>query len=1178
MRFAALVSVAFCAVIATASDANAEQLAIKTYNVEAGLAANRIKRITQDSHGFLWFCTADGLSRFDGSQFVNYRFEDGLPAASINDVLEASDGVYWVATNSVGVVLFDLAGTPPDRADLRSRFTRYPISSEGVTNRVNILHRDRTNTLWAGTDGGLFQLAPGARTFRPVPLGVPSQPDIQVQVWSLVEDSAGQLWIGTRFGVIRRAPDGRLSHYQIHPSAGDDNVAALVREPGGRLWIGHRSGLFTFVPTPDGDETGTHGSHRLPSDARRFTTADGLDNDHVVALHRSHDGTIWIRTFGAGLTRFDGTSLRTYNVGQRAGEDVVSLTEDREGHLWAGTRTAGALKVITRPWTNYNQADGLGEAVNGVLENDAGDLHVTSSAWRVSRFDGKTFSTITLPLPRTVREETWRGTTGVLQDHAGDWWAGTREGLYRFSGVGAFDRLAHAQSSAVYTVKDGLASDDIGRLFEDSSGDIWIGSWPPVREVLVRWDRATSMFHRYGIRDGLRSFTSAQAFASDAAGNVWVGFREGGLARYRQGQFLLLGAADGLPEHAINGLYLDPKYRLWIAFSGGGLGRIDAPDAERPHMIRYTTADGLTTDLTLNITGDRAGRVYVAGARGIDRFDPDTRKVTHYSTADGVTGGEFLAARRDRSGALWFATTTGLSRLTPEPDESRSPPPILISGVRVAGIVHPVSALGQASMPSLELDSRQNNVQIDFFSLGFRSGEAIRYEYRLQGGAGEWSPPGPQRSVNYANLSPGSYTFAIRAVSVDDTRSVSPATVSFTILPPVWRRWWFLGLATAAIAAAAGLFARARHERIRSLRESENRFRTLAETASDAIITIDEESRIVLVNQATQKIFGYTREELVGADLTLLMPMALRGRHRDGLDRYTRTRQRHVSWDGMELAGRHKDGHEIPLEISFGEFVRNDRIYFTGIVRDVTERKRTEEALRRSREERFAELERVRKRIATDLHDDIGSSLTRISLLSEVAKQQVGGAHEELREPLTSIAGLSRQLVDSMSDIVWAINPERDHISDLSRRMRHFASDLCTARQITLRFETPPPERDVVVGANIRRELFLLFKEAVTNMARHSACTEANLLFREDQDGLALRIADNGRGFHVQSVTDGHGLLSMQRRTEALGGHFEIISAPGCGTVLRFTIPTREQAGVETGKGHGGPEPYITMR
>jgi PAS domain S-box-containing protein len=379
--------------------------------------------------------------------------------------------------------------------------------------------------------------------------------------------------------------------------------------------------------------------------------------------------------------------------------------------------------------------------------------------------------------------------------------------------------------------------------------------------------------------------------------------------------------------------------------------------------------------------------------------------------------------------------------------------------------------------------------------------------------------------------------------------------VSFAILPPVWRRWWFLALAASIAASAALVWARARHERMQALRESENRFRTLAETASDAIITIDEQSRIVLVNEAAETVFGYTRREMVGADLTMLMPTPLRHQHRAGFARYLETGRRSTPRQAVELPGLRKDGREVPLEISFGEFTRNGRRYVTGIARDITERRRAEDQLRRIREERLEELERVRKRIATDLHDDIGSTLTRISLLGEVARQQAGSTDRSVVEPLSSIASLSRELVDSMSDIVWAINPKKDHLSDLSQRMRHFASDLFTARQVDFRFRTPDTDGDVAVGANVRRELFLVFKEAVNNVVRHSACTEAALEFRAEPDGLVLVVSDNGRGFDVRRASDGHGLLSMRQRTEALGGRFEVISTPGEGTLLSFTIP-----------------------
>jgi len=214
------------------------------------------------------------------------------------------------------------------------------------------------------------------------------------------------------------------------------------------------------------------------------------------------------------------------------------------------------------------------------------------------------------------------------------------------------------------------------------------------------------------------------------------------------------------------------------------------------------------------------------------------------------------------------------------------------------------------------------------------------------------------------------------------------------------------------------------------------------------------------------------------------------------------------------------------------------------------------ENLRKSKEERLRELERVRKRIATDLHDDIGSSLTRISLLSEVAHRRGNEADRSDDGSFLKIAGLSREVVDSMSDIVWAINPERDSLGDLTQRMRHFASDVFNARGIDFRFRLPDSAQDVSLGANFRREVFLIFKEAVNNAVRHSQCAEAEIEFSVDPErNLHLRFSDNGEGFDLSSQSNGHGLASMRERTQGLGGTLEITSTPGKGTVLVFEIP-----------------------
>jgi PAS domain S-box-containing protein len=340
-----------------------------------------------------------------------------------------------------------------------------------------------------------------------------------------------------------------------------------------------------------------------------------------------------------------------------------------------------------------------------------------------------------------------------------------------------------------------------------------------------------------------------------------------------------------------------------------------------------------------------------------------------------------------------------------------------------------------------------------------------------------------------------------------------------------------------------------------ALRESEERFRTLAETASDAIITVDASGTIVFVNGATEQVFGHPVVDMIGRELTFLMPESLRHAHQAGFARYQKTDQRTMSWKAVELPGRHRDGYDIPLEISFGEFRSGGRRYFTGIVRDISERKRAEGALRRSREERLAELDHMRRRIAADLHDDIGSTLTQIAILSEVIRQRTEAIDFTLANQLAAIGSASRDLVDTLSDIVWAINPQRDHLCDLTQRMRRFAADTFAARNITCHIHLPGADDDVRVGASVRREMFLVFKEAINNIVRHSACSEARVRLTLADGRLVLECGDNGCGFDPDHAAHGHGLTSMRDRARVLGGRLGVESKPGRGATICLEVP-----------------------
>jgi signal transduction histidine kinase len=218
----------------------------------------------------------------------------------------------------------------------------------------------------------------------------------------------------------------------------------------------------------------------------------------------------------------------------------------------------------------------------------------------------------------------------------------------------------------------------------------------------------------------------------------------------------------------------------------------------------------------------------------------------------------------------------------------------------------------------------------------------------------------------------------------------------------------------------------------------------------------------------------------------------------------------------------------------------------------------------RYRVAQLLKLERVRTRIATDLHDDIGSSLSQIAILSEVVRQKVGA--NGVSEPLNLIANTSREMVDSMSDIVWAVNPNKDHLSDLVQRMRRFAEDVLDAKEIACKFDLSELSKDVALSADIRREVYLMFKESVNNLVKHSGATRAEFEIKIEHGNLFVAITDDGRGFEVAAKLNGgengfggNGLPNMRRRAANLGGSFEIESAPEKGARIVLKIPVNKK-------------------
>jgi ligand-binding sensor domain-containing protein/signal transduction histidine kinase len=1015
--------------------AHSEKLPIKSYTSADGIAGEYIQCIVPDSHGFIWFCSPEGLSRFDGYNFVNYGPEQGLPSRSVLHLLEQRDGSYWVGTTN-GVCHFNLFsardGSVTDKQRTNAGAFGILLSSpkfecyqlEGAR-RVNTMQEDLDGALWFGTNNGLFKLerSKDAWVFVPKEIGLPSTPENAAFISTMLVDRNGVLWIGAGTGLYRRMPDGRAERYTTVQGLPSDDVRALLEDRNNHLWIGTTHGLSEIVAQPN--------PHSLTV-ANVYTVSNGLPNDYVTALHQSQDERIWIGT-DLGLTQFvpyarGASRFRTYATAQGfSGKEVRSLSEDRDGNLWIGTESDGAMKMARHGFVTYTEIDGLKDTrIASIFEDASGHLCVSSShsgTFFVHRFDGTRLVANKPNLPAGVNRS-WGWNQIAFQDHAREWWVDTAHGLYQFPSAKGVEDLANLRPATVYTKKDGLPGNEIFRLYEDRRGDIWISLADSPLPNVARWERASRKFYTYGELEALPSESAPTAFREDSAGNLWIGFYHGELVRYQGERFTRFVIGESSSIGLIRDLFVDHSGKLWIATTRNGLALVKDPNSEHPSVTTFTTNQGLASNFVNCITEDLQHRIYVGTPLGVDRLDPLTGRIKHYSKADGLTNNFVNVAYRDRLGALWFGTLQGLSRLIPEQDRQVPVPPILISQVRIAGVEESFSNLDGNDGPSLVLTPDRNQVQIDYVGLSFRAGETLRYQTMLEGADKTWGEPSLQRTVNYAQLAPGTYRFLVRAVTSDGTTSSRPATISFRILSPIWQRWWFLTL--------AGLF----------------------------------------------------------------------------------------------LAG-----------VTFLAY--------------------------RYRVAQLLELERVRTRIATDLHDDIGSSLSRMAILSEVLKRDKGVIPSSSVERLTDIADTSRSLVDTMSDIVWSIDPRRDDLRNVIQRLRQFASDVLETQGVKWKLTTAPELDGIKLTPEQRRHLFLIFKEALTNIARHSSSQNVSLSIKAIGNHLYAEICDDGNGFSSAETLDnengnrGHGLANMRARAAELGGSLEIRSTFGSGTKIILHIPIR---------------------
>lgn len=741
-----------------------------------------------------------GVARGDSApSYILDPAPNGLPQSSVIAMAQTRDGYLWLGTRD-GLARFD--------------GNRYEVFTEWNTpglrsSTIVYLFADREGGLWVGTIAGANYIKDGR--VASVELGGGAG----VQLAAACEDVTGAVWLYTRDGRLARCRDGQVEN--VWPAgARFSNCRALVAEPDGQMWIGTDVQLFSvvsdlrasqfdlllktnalpgklefLVASRSGGCWQFAGGHIRKLQTNRVELDFGRypwTNAPIMAAIEDHEGNLVVGTQNGGVYRFDARG-RSHAVPGLPRPTALSMCEDREGNLWVGTDGAGLIRVKRNPFS-------LAEAGrNWVVQSVSADTN--GGIWLGFNGGGATYWKDGVIRDFGASEgltavdgRSKPNFSAVLVDRAQRVWVGTRDaGLFEF----VAERFRPVRE---------LFGQNISVLFEDRGGRLWAGTG----FGLATWEGGTWHWFTNGLIG-----SQITALADDTNGNLWIGTARDGMSCWQEGRLTTFHQTNGLPCENITSLCVDRDGGLWVG-TGNGLGRL-----QNGRWSRFGTQDGLASDNIGYLIEDGYGNLWIGSNLGLMRVTKGPfSKVGRqsgllcrvYGQSDGLPTMECTqksqpAACRTPDGRLWLPTISGLVTLDPtQLLANTNPPQVAIESILLDHVELNTNRLATFSLNRLTIPARVEQIEIAFTSLSLAAPDRARFSYWMEGHEAAPSSPAEDRSARYSKLPPANYTFHVYACNEDGVWNRQGVSLAITVLPPWWRTWWFLTLATLGILGA----------------------------------------------------------------------------------------------------------------------------------------------------------------------------------------------------------------------------------------------------------------------------------------------------------------------------------------------------------------------------------------
>jgi signal transduction histidine kinase/ligand-binding sensor domain-containing protein len=735
-----------------------------TWRIEDGFFGGRPQTITQTTDGYLWVVDQSGLRRFDGVHFVPWTPPPGkqLPSPDITRALAARDGGLWIGT---------FRGL--------SHWTKQDLINYPNV-RVNPFFEEEDGTLWflriANTDetGPLCKVKGNAVRCYGKADGIPLD-----QYTSLARDPVGNFWLGGSISLTRWRPGSYQTYYPsgLKSNVGQTGVSSFAFGPDGSVWVamfnaGSGLGLQQF----------SHGEWK------RFVVP-GFDSSTLKAwrLFLDRQNTLWIGTSGRGLYRISGGQVDHFGPSDGlSGDSITDFLEDTEGNLWVVT-DRGIDSFRDLPITTYSRREGLSSSsIFSVQTTRDGAIWVGGND---HTFDivGPSSGPDRVRSVQTIKDLPGSQVTSLIEDHAGRHWVGIDNTLNIYEN----GRLTKVPG------RDGSPTGMILGITEDKDNNLWMLSYRPPRLLLRISDAQVQE------EIPMPPMPEGRALVADSRGDIWLGLRNGDLARYREGH-----AETFHFEHPPNSLV----YQVALSSDGSVLGGTNYGLIGWSNGKQRTLGarNGLPCEAVNSFVEDNRGDVWVnmqCGLVEIERndlqrwwADPNVKLQPRvFDVFDGFRAGLATPFERsavmDRDCRLWFANGSVMQMVDPAHTvRNLTPPPVHLEQI---------IADHKLYLPAgdVRLPARTRDVEIDYTALSFTVPQKVRFRYRLEGRDPDWQEAGTRRQAFYTDLRPGAFRFRVIAANNSGVWNEAGAFLDFSIDPAYYQTNWFRASCVAAFCA-----------------------------------------------------------------------------------------------------------------------------------------------------------------------------------------------------------------------------------------------------------------------------------------------------------------------------------------------------------------------------------------